>query len=346
MDAGLRSLKIIHKLLMIDEEWTTRTPRQFTWLGWRLAQSVEAGEPCISRDLEVSRIVASVRVVEEVGLPAHEVHGLLGSLNVLAVGGALLYSESERAVDAVLAATIHEETVDWRAQQVGSNLIILLALLEHAADNLADRLRGRVAVRTGPGQVLREVPDDMLNVLHDHYRPAGLEPSRFASMEEIRTIEEEVRGGPFFSAGGDAGGIAIEVPFGEDETTLIQIVAEEPHPYLGSGLGIFTSVRVYGTIQEIGLHAMSLNLRQLRHHELPPGLGAWCAKTRGEKVHLAHAQFIPNAAFRPGLALDAAILAISRALWVDGLFFPGAGDRSAVEILSRQLSRGSGRGLN
>ncbi len=43
-DIGLRVIGNIHRQLLIDEEWTTRKPRSFSWIGSRLEQTCHATE--------------------------------------------------------------------------------------------------------------------------------------------------------------------------------------------------------------------------------------------------------------------------------------------------------------
>ena len=43
-DVGLKALETIHKLLCIDEPWTIRGERDFSWIGHRLTQNVRASK--------------------------------------------------------------------------------------------------------------------------------------------------------------------------------------------------------------------------------------------------------------------------------------------------------------
>jgi hypothetical protein len=63
----------------------------------------------------------------------------------------------------------------------------------------------------------------MLNVARDLYRPHGEQPSRFQSAEEFDAVSEWTQDTPFFSAGASEAGVAIEVPFGSSDTSLIQL---------------------------------------------------------------------------------------------------------------------------
>lgn len=65
-DVGLHALDIIHRVLMIDAEWTSQANREFTWLGQRPAQRVTASPCSESREILISRIRVSVPLLDDV----------------------------------------------------------------------------------------------------------------------------------------------------------------------------------------------------------------------------------------------------------------------------------------
>lgn len=336
-DVGLHALDIIHKVLMIDAEWTSRANRQFTWWGHRLAQRVSAS-PCFeSQEILISRIRVSVPLLDQVNRPPGEVMSILGYLNRMSVGHALVYREAERRIEAVLAHIVHEETVEGRAREIASNQIIMLAQCEQMADALAPLLKGQVAVRQHPLMGERPEPDDMLTVVERHYAPLGAEPNRFAVESEFKAIEAAFENSLAFSMGGDANGISLEVAFGEDDTTLIELSTTVDHPALGAGLGVFTTVRWDGTPEEVGAMANRLNVQLAEPFEVEAALGAWCIRDIGDQSFLAHGRFVPNADLPFSLLMNSALSAVSGAMWVDRLFFPGLEVRRAAEIVWRRM---------
>lgn len=71
-DVGLHALDIIHRVLMIDAEWTSQANREFTWLGQRPAQRVTASPCSESREILISRIRVSVPLLDDVRMSAAE----------------------------------------------------------------------------------------------------------------------------------------------------------------------------------------------------------------------------------------------------------------------------------
>src|SRR5437588_1180429 len=61
-DVGLEAVERLYKQMQIDQPWSTREERGFTWWGYRLAQHVTAEEPVS----EGQRICSTVRISTDV----------------------------------------------------------------------------------------------------------------------------------------------------------------------------------------------------------------------------------------------------------------------------------------
>ena len=340
-DVGLKALDVIHRTLVIDEPWTIRSERAFSWIGYRLAARVEASPLFMSLDIPLSRVTTMIEVVEDVGASAAEVEALLRTLNQLAIGAAYVFSPLDRTITAMCAHNVHEETVKWRPAELASDHITALVLAERHAEVLAERVKGRVARRTHPRSGERLAADEMLNVLEEHYIPPGAEASHFGTEAEMTSVYGMVRDTYDFSAGASADGIAIEVAFGEDETTLIELKTKEPHPLVGHGLGVFMTVRVAPDLPKCCHLANKVNRRQFTPGETIAALGAWTVRTVGEQHYLARSRFIPNVNYAPGRAVDCAQSAIGQAIWVDQLFHPNLTRRSSLPNIAKRLRKES-----
>lgn len=55
-DVGLDAVEYLFKALQVDEEWSIRRPRGFTWWSYRLAQHIDATEPWQDDEFQLSRI--------------------------------------------------------------------------------------------------------------------------------------------------------------------------------------------------------------------------------------------------------------------------------------------------
>ena len=340
MELIRRGLEGLAANLMIDKEWSVWGERSLTWVGHRLCQEFVATGPLHDAGYTLVRLSASVPVVREVTLDSAKVVEILGNLNQMGVGEALVWDASHRTILSCTGVTAHEASMDWRIGQLGAFAIISLTLAEGRAEMLAELFQGAVAEWSHPTSGRRQVPDDMLNALEGVFVRAGTVPSHFARADEFHDIADIVRNGPFFSAGGSSGGIAIEVAVGEDDTSLIHMQAAPSHPVLGSGLLVTTQFRVPPhfdfTCADL---AGYLNVLEARGDLLAPSYGAWCVDPRGPQDVLAHALFVPNQMYRPGVSRDLAAVAIRRAQWAAEALLAEGGKavRSALPAVMRRM---------
>ncbi|OLE11691.1 MAG: hypothetical protein AUG89_09265 [Acidobacteria bacterium 13_1_20CM_4_56_7] len=96
-------------------------------------------------------------------------------------------------------------------------------------------------------------------------------------------------------------------------------------------------MRVSADEDEAARLANRLNLLQFDRGTVVPAFGAWCLYTGDGRPSVGHAFFVPNAHFRPYRALDAAMGAIERALWVDRVLYPGLPPRSSLPVVGKRL---------
>jgi hypothetical protein len=340
VDAGLVTLRLIYQRLLIDEEWSVRGPRHFSWVGHRLPQWVAAGPMSESRGQNVSRISVRTTVVAGITRPEEEVLGYLAARNADAVGSAYVFLPEKAEVHAVLAHTVHDETVRLREEQIASYAILQLCQAEMDADGLAAVLGGEVPRAQHPSSGPRNVADAMLAVAERLYRPAGTSSSRFAVAAEMVAVADLCTGTGLASLGGDFDGVCVEVPFGEGGTTLVHLETTQKHAWLGTGLHIATWLPLLGDETTHSRRVHALQGAQMQTFLGGGQLGAWSRRTRNGTPHTVWNRFIPNHSFRPQLALDAAMGEINRALWVDELLFPDLPRRDAWRVLvQRETTR-------
>jgi hypothetical protein len=317
-DLATAALDHVSRMLMIDDKWSVRGERELTWTGHRLGQTYSVAGPFESRGMPVYRISATVPLI---AAPACEdIERSLSVLNHICVGGALVWHPGERVLKSHIAAVFHEETLGWRLSQFTSFAIVQLALLEARLEMIAHLVRGEPIIWGHPENGPRTNLDDMLNVARDVYQPRGEEPSRFLSPEEFKAVWEWTRETPFFSMGASETGLAIEVPFGSRDTSLIRLWADQEHPTLGSGLLVSIQVRPSAPSHDLPMEkvAAGLNLLETGATISLHQYGAWHASER----IVAHSHFIPNVDYQRGVIMDAALGAIGRAEWAAEMLHP------------------------
>ena len=317
-DLGHEALSNVFKRLLIDEKWSSRRERSFSWIGSRLAQAITASHPTKDGDFMLTRLVAECVVIESVTASEELVYAVLSQVNKHAIGNCYTYYPSDRCIYSTTSTWIHEETASWRTDIFSAYAIGQLVLAEAEADFLAEKCAGRVAVRQHPSSGFRTDRDDMLNALGDIFIPDGQEKSRFINEFEFKTVEDIARESPFAATiGGDKTGIALETSFA-NHTSLSLLKSDTKHRLLGSGL--VGSTHVPTDITEDGGNRIAavLNRKEREGATSTKHYGAWCvdmAPSRG--IAVTYNFFVPNRLYRSGLIMDAAYGCIGRARWVD-----------------------------
>jgi len=323
-DLRQEALDTVRNKLFIDPEWSVWDENRLSWVGHRLCQTFSVIGPYESNEMQVLRLSSTVPIIDDLKADPAKISDFLNLTNQLTVGDTLIWNRENGKVESRISCIIHEETFDWRITQFIDLAIIQLVLLEHRVDTFAEVFDGRVMEWSHPVSGERLVPDDMLNVVNDLYQPWGQEPSRFTSEDVFKLAEEWVESTPFlFTAGASDSGIAIEVATGSEDTALIQLHSDQTHPTLGSGLLVTIQVRLPESLGSDPL-AFSSHLNRLECYEKTNShqYGAWCSKDG----FLAHSYFLPNdkvnEVTRSGIARDAAMGAVNRAVWVASIIDP------------------------
>ena len=298
-DAGVQTLNVIHERLLIDEEWTDRRERGFTWWAHRLAHHIDAGQPIDDFGIVVTRITSRIPILRGVKVESDLVEKVLAQWNFNNDGYCYVYDPETRSVDSVQSGIVHEQTLDWRAEMLAANFIIQLVHAEEDAPVLRGLLEGRLATSTHRTHGRRNEPDDMLNVVRTVFKPRGAGENRFADKFEFDAICEQANRINAASFGASGTGVAFEVPFG-DNTALITLSAKDPNPRIGKGLGVFVQLPIFASFEACAQLAAWLNRREAAGEFLAHCLGAWSVKKQGDSLHGGAVRVHSKRAASPG----------------------------------------------
>ena len=339
-DVGAAALARIHQQLLIDDEWTDRRDRGFTWWAHRLAQQIDAGIPIDDDGIVITRITSRVPVVKNIRVATAKVHATLAGLNLFADSYRYVYDAQQRRVESVQSVILHAQTLGWRADLTASFFLVQLIHAEADARELARQLRGRIAVSNHPIQGRRRVPDDMLNVVRDVFQVTTAAENGFTNRFEFETICEQVNRINAVSLGASDTGLAIEVPFA-DSTALIVLQAGERCPRIGAGLGVRLHLPMRVDFGQAVHLAAWLNGREAAGELLSHGIGAWSTRASADDYIVVHSSFIPAALYRSGLAMDAATGAIHKLKQLNALMNPNVPEPDVREIVANRLTLAS-----
>lgn len=340
-DVGPQALAIFNDHLSRAAPVVILGQRGLAWGGARLCATVTASYPSLSRGFEVCRLAAFIGMLGEVTAPASEVETALVGLNASVAGSAYVYDRQSRTLGVLLGHDVHEEILRSRSLEIASSLVV--ALVQAEAELLDPRFPFDGALYPWPEAMLRRpaVVPGVAEALVAMYQSHGQEPSRFSDADQYEAAMEAIRAtnGLAVTLGGSPELLCVEVAFGEDDTTLIEVFTDTPHPVWGAGVLVRTTVRMQDTLANAAAAANHLNFTLPMIPGEVPCLGAWTSRELGGAHYLAHRRFIPN--FDAGCSSlpNALNEAIARAVWIDGHLHPGAKPREASDIVLRRIER-------
>lgn len=351
-DVGPEVLEFLFGVMKIDDAWSVREPRGFSWWGHRLAQRVWAEPVRLSYDHHVVRLHAATAVLRDVR-DTPEMRARLATTNRSMHLGALTWSPESRRIMLHSAACFHSGTRPWLQPLFLAAVGLQVADAHIKADGLARVLGGEPDVsahqRSGP----RREPDDLLNVIATVVAPAGAGSSPWAEADFKATADMNPR--PWVLANGDADGITAEFPFTGDlpaaiaggaETALLTASSTDRHPQLGSGLLLRLRLPFNVSQKQGSDLAWMLNALETIEETNTHTLGAWCLGPtppgRPDAHSVTFVSFVPAAAYRKGLldvlAMDMAI----RTRWVASTLL---GDRDTNRRTPAQFDEALRRAL-
>ena len=325
-DLGPQLLDGLYGGLLIDEEWSVRTERSFTWWPHRLAQHVTASEPRLAFGDPMIALHGQSDVVAEVTAPQERVTGLLADLNRNATLGAYVWDPAQRTIGYATSAYLYEGNL-------GVQEVLRLALLlgateaELVAEALAAELEGKPAYSSHPTSGPRPVGDDLLNFVGQIVVPHGEEPSEF-----IGLVPEAGAALHWAMASGDDEGFTGELPYHGDrpavsmgagdavaiagplQTALVRVLATQAHPTYGSGALMLMLLPDHFDEDTAPATADALNRAEATTLTGFPQFGAWCVAAHDPST-LAFATFLPSIIARPGLIGTMCFYLQLRAAW-------------------------------
>ncbi len=287
-DAGLDLLEAVFRGMQVDDTWSVREPRRFTWWGHGLAQRVWAEPPRRSEGFEVCRVHAETDLVR----------------NVLTLR---------------CGVYVHPQNLSWLSRLCLAAVGLQAADAHIKAPALARLLGGEPDTSPHPRRGWRRHADAMLGVIEQVFAPEGRRPSPFTEADFRAALELTPR--PWVLATGNGAGLTAELPFVDDipaiqggqGTALLMATATDRHPQLGSGALLRLILPALPSAGRTDAEpAADLNRAEPAAWAVAHFLGAWTADPdRG----LTFVVFLPAAVYRQRL-LDAMLLNMAaRAQW-------------------------------
>lgn len=321
-------LEYLFTSLRIDEEWTIREPRGFTWWAHHLAQRVWVEPLPEIREVPVVRVQAETALLRKVPDTVAN-RALVDLLNKEANLNTFRFDPRTGRVTLRCCAYVTPETVSWLKWFLSAAIAIQVADA-HAKGQpaLANAFDADLDHSAHPSRGPRQVMDDMLNVIEALFAPLGRGRSPFTAAD----FERLQRFAPKLSVltTTDSSGATAEFPFFNDRpavlaflqpkqkqvgTALCQIISTTRHPY-GNGVLWKLTLPMDVAEREAIDQAIDLNLAEYDEPIWPYfyGFGAWCSDPHLRTV--AYVMFMPAAIYKPGILEPFFISMRARTEWV------------------------------
>lgn len=312
LEPGLAVLRFVYDSMRIDEEWSVREDRGFTWWGHQHAQRVWVEPGFDDEGIVVYRLRVETEVVRHIDFDGPQLE-LVNAFNMLAVTSALVPAPADTVLRYAASMWVHAGSVAWVANLLKSVVAIQAVHAESQGELLAKALGGGTpAISAHPASGVRPTPDAMLSVM-GVITGAGSEPSWWAGPEMQAALTSLGQMPSTLLATGDERGLTAEFPHPAG-TSLLQAKADEPHPALGNGMLVRLSLPDRLDDSDGPGWAAEMNRRELNSLVRAHSIGAWVIRS-GTPTHVS---FYPNFVKYPddGELFNLLLTSVNRARWI------------------------------
>lgn len=319
-DLGPPVLQYVFEAMQLDEAWSVRARRSFTWWGHHLAQRVWVDPARRGPDGDLTRVHAATPVLQKVPRDPQTAERI-ASLNRFATFSALVWNPDSGEAAFHSSAYLSAGNASLLQPLLAKAIVMQAAEAHVQLEMLMGLLGGRPAFSAHPRNGARKDPDPKLDVLGTVYARVGEGRSPFTQADFDAALRMEPR--PWSSAAVDGRALTVEFPFREgkasagDGSAVLTVSAEATHPQLGSGLLLRLRPPVPPAPHAAEV-AGRLNAAEIREWTQANFFGAWCT---GHDDTLWFATFLPAGLYEPGILSQMVRNAAARARWTAG-FLP------------------------
>lgn len=333
MDIGITAIDEVYKLWQVDEKWSTRQSRGFTWWAGDFRQCVYVDEGRIEGNVLIYRLSAVTDFARSVDSDSPNTATMIAILNRFSSVYALTLYSPERLVRLCSSVVVHEQVSTWMVHHFAALAIIQVIDAQIRAQEYSKIIGGAPDQSQHPGSGIRSTHDDMLNVMETIYHPEGMKPCRWIGSGEFEHVATQLKQNGLFVNSGESG-LAAETVFGDD-SALITVAGNEPHPQLGQGILFRLSLPI--TLSEITAARMALELNRAEAALTFSYLcGAWTSMEVAGAYVLVFVSFLPNALYKPKLLSNLVKSLLVKSHWARVEMAPYLIDGNLEDVLKRR----------
>ena len=332
MNAGEKVVDWLYReQLQVDEQWSVRSERGFTWWADQNAQTIEVLGEDPGPDGRPGYLVGvRTELLYDFDLNQTALAEINdGPMRFGALAGPV-YDAATRTLNLCSLARVNDESADWTAVVLGAAAVTQVAEAHMLGPALAEVLGAQAAVSGHPDSGVRTAPDDMLFAPRV-FMQEGKAPCQWRAAEFSEAVNEFMSQPPAVKASAAGQALTVEFPYGQ-KTSRCQMMGEQSHPLYGNGILLLQRFPFTAPSQAKGVElALTLNAAELTGNVTGYGFGSYTY----DQDMLCFAGFVPNALHRqvalPNLYFAAAARAHAMSVWLldeewsDESFSPASG---------------------
>jgi hypothetical protein len=319
-DVGLKAIQFLYSLLQIDDEWSVREPRGFTWWAGDYAQRVWA-EPCVEdQGIWLSRLVAETLMVADAAADDRAKRLFAFALVQRPSLSASIWN-ADGTIRLVCTTRVYDDVVESYSRIFSTAMVMQITQAQQGGEMLAEAVGGQPAISAHPQQGRRTSHDDMLTFVDEMLIPVGQAPSQWPA-SDMTHARDLLKNFGCLLGSGDGNNLVAEFPFQGDavpaiaggETSLLEMSTEPKHPIYGRGLSVRLTLPVANPETS---RVLELNTKEFETHPFGQLMGTW--GLRPDNL-ITFAAFYPNILASPGLTENIAVQMAGRARWAAQLW--------------------------
>lgn len=298
-NAGVRTVEwLFRDQLKVDSEWSIRTPTGFRWWADKNAQTIEVIGQEAGPDGQVGYLVSvSTELLRSLDLGVREVTGINALLMPFASMAGPVYDQHKKTLALASLVRVHDDISQWMNPLISVAAVLQIGEARILGPELAKAFHAEEALSGPPGCRIRSQPDEMAEAITTLISPMGKRPSQWQPAEFRQAVDQYMQAPPALLANAGGAGFTVEFPYGQ-QSSLCQVMADQPHPRYGNGLLLLQSFPTEGKSDLKGAElALAMNRSELSERPFGYGFGSYAY--RESTLHFT--SFLPNALYRPGL---------------------------------------------
>lgn len=317
-DPGTETVRYAFDAMQIDDEWSLRDERGFTWWPKDHRQRVWAERPFRDRGLRLSRVHARTDLLS--GFESSEKNlTALATLNAFMTMSAPIRLKSDLTrLQLATSMYMHEEIMPWAKRLFSVAATVQAAEAHRIAANLAEVMAAQEDTSSHPHSGPRNEPDDMLNISDYMATTENGEPRwREQDLDRAARFVRQVTTGEVTR---DRKVLTIQVPI-HQQSWMMKVSVADPNPHLGRGLLMVSTLPLSSYLVTRAKRAAETNDLEAQSRTLHQCLGSWCVTADG----FNHVSFFPEMIYKPDLINNLILYKYNQANWAASRLIPRKG---------------------